>query len=598
MCVVVGLCAIPLLIDLGRADTTYTMEKISLVSSQETWLRVSGHEQLLGDFQTQTGSRWRSWMVPTWNGRDRVLKPPMLVWMNVLAFSGLDPVQATPQQLVLRSRLVAFGFVLLALMCTFRIALRLGGLHTAALAVMVAATNLLILRLGRVATYDAHMLGWVTVAVAAGLWAMDRRRMAAVAGWLVCGLALGGAMLTKNPLAMLFVLFPLIVMLVLIPKRRAGAVGGLLLAVLLAAAVTSPWYWYCLEHVPTAEASWEYEYAARRKADDRRPFWFYLVLFGLIFPWTFWLIGALFQPFLRARGESRRRLLVAWIWMVGIVVILSLFSTKEIRYILPALPAAAILVAQLWSWHGQLARQAKIDAGVNRLRRPHWSMLLLASVGFVPLLAYGNRLTAMLNGVLGRFGLESLELPNFGALPPTLIWSIAALLVLIALWGAHLHRRWKPLSAAAATGVWMILASTVGYASYVRSSHSVYENRSDAMAVRRAVTGHDLVFLYDHDIDTAVPERRRPGRLEPDEEFLFYTGRIIRPITPDALAKAASSTSEPLYVMVRLDEPGISERRMLELNCRSVLDFHDGRKVKGFEGMGCRLYRMDSQGGE
>jgi 4-amino-4-deoxy-L-arabinose transferase-like glycosyltransferase len=60
-----------------------------------------------------------------------------------------------------------------------------------------------------------------------------------------------------------------------------------------------------------------------------------------------WLIGALFQPWVRAKGERRRHLLIAWLWFLGLLIVLSIPGANQQRYLLPIMPAVGLLVGVL-----------------------------------------------------------------------------------------------------------------------------------------------------------------------------------------------------------------------------------------------------------
>ena len=65
----------PLWFGLGDADCLFHMEVRAVASSQETWMRLADDAQ--------------AWRVPSWNGQPRINKPPLVVWMNLLAWAGL-----------------------------------------------------------------------------------------------------------------------------------------------------------------------------------------------------------------------------------------------------------------------------------------------------------------------------------------------------------------------------------------------------------------------------------------------------------------------------------------------------------------------------
>src|SRR5206468_558268 len=150
------------------------------------------------------------WLTPSFNGTTRVTKPPMLVWLNMLSWSDLDLATSTPDQLVLRARLVSVTLALLTLGSTFWIGLTLADYKLAVLAAMIAGSNILLRRQARFAAYDIHLTAWATLAVAAAFWAMrpcgltaEKRQQ--VLGWGIAGLGLAMAWLSKGPLAIAIV---------------------------------------------------------------------------------------------------------------------------------------------------------------------------------------------------------------------------------------------------------------------------------------------------------------------------------------------------------------------------------------------------------
>ena len=444
-----GLCTLPMLVELQRPDTTRTMEKIALASSRESWTAWrQGDRQAL--------------IAPTWNGRPRLNKPPLTVWLNALAWTDLDPATATAEQLILRARLLAFGLTLVALAATYWAGYSIGGVRCATMATLVAGTTLLLLRQARIASYDTHLLAWVTLSIACGLWAIRPLKPVnwvgrRVSGWAFAGLALAAAIMTKGPLAMVFVALPLLTTIIVAPRRKLGNTLGLLFALLLGALLAAPWYLYVMEAFPGATDAFKAEYAASRA--DRQPFWYYAIIVVLIFPWSVYFIGSLFQPFLRAQGEHRRRTLLGWLWFVCVLGALLVPDAKQYRYLLPLIPAVGVLVGQLWAYHAWLATQGLKDPGVNILRLPHWIILLGASVALPAFIILQPRL-------IERGELARIELPG---LPWYVAAATGAVLLGLAVFGLWRHLKWKPVAAFGATVAWMIVATTVVQYSYARS---------------------------------------------------------------------------------------------------------------------------------
>jgi 4-amino-4-deoxy-L-arabinose transferase-like glycosyltransferase len=473
------------------------------------------------------------------------------------------------------------------------------------MATLVTGTTLLFIRQGRLANYDTHLMAWTALSIAAGLWAIrplkpinwvGRR----VTGWVICGVALGGGIMSKNPLAVVYVAAPLLVTLIVAPRRRLGNALGLVFALLLGGLIAAPWYLYVMEHVPEASREFATEYTATRA--ESQPIYNYAAIFIVIFPWTVYLLGALFQPFIRARGEHRRRILLGWLWFVSLLVLLSIHPTKQLRYLVPLLPAIGVMVGQLWSYHAALADEGLKDPGVNLLRIPHWLMLAIGAVGlpafvlFQPaMIAFYNRSVAWVNRAIGS-GLD--PLPGDRLELPGLAWPAAAglggVLIAATVLGAIWHWRWRPGRAFAASVVWALAAMSVVQFSYARSYHATFAPRADAERLAAIVADRPVYYLYDRRQDRYDP--RTPTRFEPEEQFLFYLGARVLPVSidppdPDAptLQKLAG---QPCYIMLRLDEHQTNAGRLEGFGFQPAgFEFTDGRNVKGFDRSRLRLYR-------
>lgn len=583
----VGLCLPAMLVELGASDTRGPMEHIALLSSQETWVRQElGRNAMLRGLplgpadatQTETGAVTEAgaladpeaWLIPSWNGRDRVNKPPMLVWLNLLAWSDLDPRTATTDQLTHRARLVGVALAALALMCVFWAGLSLGDLRVATVATVVCGTCFAFTITVREATYDTHLLGWVTLAVAAGLWAMRPMKPAnpvarRVIGWLICGIALFAAAMTKGPpLALMWVLGPLVAAIVIIPRRRLGNAFGLLFATCVGMSLTAPWYLYVM-HAMGGEAMgiWSTEWQSDRPESD--PIWYYTAMILWVLPWTIWLIGALFQPFLRARGERRRQLLVAWLWLVVMIVLLSTHEAKKVRYILPAFPAVGLMIGQLWAWHAQLASEGRMDPGVNVLRWPHWIGQIVVAVA------------------LPAFWITQDRWVDAGHLDQILLWThstwsilgLGAGLLFFAVIGLWWHWRWRPILAALATVLFMQLTMLAVMVGYVHGPKGDNAYRADAERVAQRTMGEPMYYLYDPRQDPLADRNPAPQHVEPNEEFLFYARRIVPPVHVDELDQLTQKIPS-FYVMTIPDE--VIEAKMQALNFEPVTSFIDDKR--------------------
>lgn len=175
-------------------------------------------------------------------------------------------------------------------------------------------------------------------------------------GWLVAGLGIGTGLLAKGPVVLLHVL-PLAWLAPLWLEREARPrwpawYAGSLFSVLVGAGMVLAWA------VPAAQAGGEayaaaifWGQTAERMVSSfahAHPVWWYLPwLFLLFAPWVLlpWLWSAL-----RAGWRSRDRgVRFCMLWIVAVLLLLSLVSGKQIKYLLPILPAFALLVSHALS---------------------------------------------------------------------------------------------------------------------------------------------------------------------------------------------------------------------------------------------------------
>ncbi|MGC9456536.1 MAG: ArnT family glycosyltransferase [Halothiobacillaceae bacterium] len=293
-----------------------------------------------------------SWLVPLLNGEPYSHKPPLLFWLIHAGWAifGVQDVSA---------RLVGTAFWVGVLYLTWRIGCRLWpdshGRQAAVIGVWLLLAMLYPLGFASMIMFDAL----VTFFVLLGLWGLLQIESGRRIGWVWLALAVTGGGLAKGPFAVLF----LVSLTVSAPWwmadpngrmnhwrgrflwwLRTGSVGlagaaPVLLWAVLAASAGTPQY--------AEEILWG-QMAGRvvDAFDHARPFWWYLPMLAvMLLPVLLW------GPFVAAFGPRSLRSLpragVMLFWTVPPFVLLSLVSGKQPHYLLPMLPALA-LVAGAW----------------------------------------------------------------------------------------------------------------------------------------------------------------------------------------------------------------------------------------------------------
>ena len=306
------------------------------------------------------------WLVPHVNGLPRYDKPPLVYWLMGLLYAlpgheRWDPLGTWAANLP--SALATIGLMLLLADTLRRWPQTPQGndssrLITAAsawvplLAALLYGLSPLTLVWGRVGVSDALF----SALLASGLLLAWRTYAAERGPWWPSWLCVALAMLTKGPVALVLQLLTLGLFLGLqrdwrrlLARLRPGR--GMILSVLLVA----PWFGLVLarEGEPFWQSFFLYHNAQRFSQvvnNHQQPWWYFLVVLLIAaLPTTPLLLLALGRGLSRWRSvalaPSHSLARFALAWLLAVLAFFTLAATKLPSYWLPAIPAAALLVA-------------------------------------------------------------------------------------------------------------------------------------------------------------------------------------------------------------------------------------------------------------
>jgi len=334
---------------------------------------------------------WEMWhahslWLPLMNGEPYADKPPLLFWLIQSGWS-LFGVNAWWPKLI--SPLAS----LIAMTHLYRIARRLGYAGSQARLAPMALIAMLMWNLYSGALMfdillSACLLGTLSPLIAGQL---NLRKA------IISGLWLGLALLAKGP-AVFVTLGPI---LLTIPLWRASPLGkpgrrhlafvlALGLTMLLAWALPAAWLG---GHAYAQDLLWgqSVDRLQNSMAHARPTGWYLLWLPLLAFPWTLW-------PRAWPRLPRHRHQRLAWIWLAGPLAIFSLISGKQIHYLMPLLPALALLI---------MDRLGNADPRVLLLRA-RLTALAIALLGMTALVLMVSGVGAMSLATLSPFGILAL----------------------------------------------------------------------------------------------------------------------------------------------------------------------------------------------
>jgi 4-amino-4-deoxy-L-arabinose transferase-like glycosyltransferase len=293
------------------------------------------------------------WITPTLGGIPWLEKPPLYYWQAIIAFRffGVSDWAAR-----LPSVFDAFLMVLAVFwfLRRFRPGSQLDG-------ALVVATSVGIVGFARAASTDMPLTATFTIALLAWYaWfeSGEKKFLAAFYGLLALGA------LAKGPVAPLLA-FGIVVIFAALQRSARIVISTLWVpGILLGVAIALPWYGLVQLRNPQFFHVFIVEHNLARFGSNLyhhpEPFWYYLpVTFLGWLPWSIIAIAALVAAFRQLRNptsDAVRLFLLIWIGVV--VIFFSVSHSKLPGYVLPAIPAGAILATRFIA-----ARSSERSAG-------------------------------------------------------------------------------------------------------------------------------------------------------------------------------------------------------------------------------------------
>ena len=301
----------------------------------------------VGRWMLQSGD----WLTPRLNGIPFFHKPPYLYWLEAISLAtfGINE---------LALRLVPALHVGLMLVALYLAARAAGGEQLARRAALVLGTSLAFLLGGQYINHDMLVATWIGVAIwcfAFAFMAGDKPDATlARLGFAACALG----MLSKGLIGIALPGLVLLVWLLWTRQLRKVLYLPWFSGLTLFAAIALPWFVIAQQKYPQL---FNYMFIGQQfnrytaaTYNNPQPWWFYLAsVFLLLFPWLFFALAGLRQSG-RTSGSASAPLparewsSLCWIWAAVIIAFFSVPHSKLIGYVLPVMPALALLSALGW----------------------------------------------------------------------------------------------------------------------------------------------------------------------------------------------------------------------------------------------------------
>ena len=287
------------------------------------------------------------WLTPHAPDELALNKPPLTYWLIGVSYKLFGANYGS-------ARLPSVLAALAVLAIIYLVAVRFWGIPTGLISVALLGSSYLFLSFARMAMSDMLLTLFVTISFACFMLALDNQE-SAPRGFVMLGyVALALGVLAKGPVALALVAIPFGLELLLRRDRRAVKRLRLIHGMLVFALIAAPYFALVYARLGAEPLRFFFfgeniqRFTGQIYGGSGRPFWSGpLAFFSDFAPWSLLIFVAIWFDW-RGRGlpESKGPAArVPYLWLVWTILLFSLSSFKLDYYLLPSMPAAALIIA-------------------------------------------------------------------------------------------------------------------------------------------------------------------------------------------------------------------------------------------------------------
>lgn len=282
------------------------------------------------------------WVVPMFNGKARLNKTPLSYWLVAIS------AKASGEMNEFIVRLPNAVMAVLSAIAIFYFVCERLGFGTGAIAAIVWSTSLGFLKYGHTGRPEMGLACFVAIAMLSfysGLKSQNRKKQ--ILYMLVFWVSFSMAMLAKGPAPLPLILPTLFIYFLIFKQWKL--IGKLLpiAGVILFLLIVLPWPTAVLAKYPESLKVWQLEFLGRAEgqyAAGSKPFYYYFeIMFVYFLPYSVLIPFAAAAPFYKIWEERRDAIVYHWLWFFAGVGVMSVLGGKRQHYILPMMPAMAVL---------------------------------------------------------------------------------------------------------------------------------------------------------------------------------------------------------------------------------------------------------------
>lgn len=323
-----------LLVLLAAAAIAFTGNPGKAMGDHESYVSVTARNML----------ETNNFLLPCFNSEIRLEKTPLCYWLVAISgaiFGQINNITARLPSIILAIASTGSIIYFIKKCLNFRIAI---------IAAMMWTCSLSFARYTHTARPEMALTAFVTIAMLAFYTALQtQNRKTQIIYMLIFWISFALSMLAKGPAPLPLMIPPLALYIIIFRKFREIPKMLPIIGPIIFLLIVMPWPIYIINKVPSALEFWKREYIARGTGDyasGDKPFYYYFkTMFPLFVPWVAFIPIALPAPFFKVWQKKRPAMWFLWFWFVFSILAMTFAGGKRQHYILPSMPAIAILAA-------------------------------------------------------------------------------------------------------------------------------------------------------------------------------------------------------------------------------------------------------------
>ena len=283
-----------------------------------------------------------SWIVPHFMGAERLRKPPLMYWLVASAFKAAGTTESAAAARAI-SAAAGTAFVL----ATFFLGRRLIGRRAAFVGAIILATSVGFLRHARLAETDIPQALFCSLTIFSIFTALTVRT-GNLKHWIFAGIFSGIGFMFKGPASVAMPIAAVATFIFVARSHRAAlTLRGIIVALVICAAIAAPWYIaVALKTANTnAQAGDEINRLLTESAHKGPIFYYVWTLPARLGIWALALPVAIFGAAKKLRHHRGPLYLLCW--LASSFAILSALSSKQNHYALLLFAPSALLTGWL-----------------------------------------------------------------------------------------------------------------------------------------------------------------------------------------------------------------------------------------------------------